>query len=308
MTGDIHLTKLAQLLLGTRRFFVELNGQRSRWRIQKNCLPQGSVLSPVLLNIYANNQPVAPSTRSFVYADDLSIATQNGDISVIEATLTRALDSLSIYYSDNQLKANPTKTKARLFHLHNHEAGRKLAVTWNGTPLDHCENPVYLGVTLDRSLSFIQHFEKTRGKVRTQNNLLRKLTSSSWCTNASMLRTTTLALCYSAAEYACPVWERSSHSKKLDPVLNDCCRTITGCLNPTNLDLYYLVSVASSLEHLEQSEDSCHPCYDMQPPLTESPTAIRCRLWKEQRSSNHHYENLPLPSKDKLPPGTKKIE
>ena len=124
MTHDIHLTKLVQSLLENRRFFVELNGKRSRWRIQRNGLPQGSVLAPVLFNIYTNDQPVSPGTRSFIYADDLGIATQNSDIKEIEATLTRALDSLTVYYKANQLKANPSKTQVSLFHLRNHESGK----------------------------------------------------------------------------------------------------------------------------------------------------------------------------------------
>ena len=135
MTSDIHLTKLIQLLLGTRHFFVELNGKRSRWRIQRNGLPQGSVLAPVQFNIYTNDQPVSPGTRSFIYADDLGIATQNSDVNVIEATLTSALDNLTTYYRDNQLKANPTKTHVSLFHLRNREVGKNLSLKWNSTPL-----------------------------------------------------------------------------------------------------------------------------------------------------------------------------
>ena len=331
MTHDIHLTKLVQLLLENRRFFVELNGQRSRWRIQRNGLPQGSVLAPVLFNIYTNDQPISPGTRSFIYADDLGIATQNSDIKEIEGTLTRALDSLTVYYQANQLKANPSKTQVSLFHLRNRESGKKLSLMWNGTPLDHCEHPVYLGVTLDRTLSFKQHIEKVKGKVRTRNNLLRKLANSSWGACASTLRATALALCYSAAEYACPVWERSSHSRKLDPILNDSCRAITGCLKATNIDSLYVLSgiappgirrsVASSSERLRQSQDSRHPCYDVQPsqkrlksrksflhtvqPLSDSPQMVRCRLWEERRSINHHHDKLSLPTKEQLPPGHK---
>ena len=242
MTSDIHLTKHVQLLLGNRRFFVELNGKRSRWRIRRNGLPQGSVLATVLFNIYTNDQPVSQGIRSFIYADDLGIAAQNRDIDAMETTLTSALDNLTSYYSDNQLKANPAKTQVSLFHLSNHEAGRQLSLTWNGTSLDNWQHPVYLGVTLGRTLSFKQHIEKVKGKVRTRNNLLRKLVNSLWDASAPTLRATALALCYSAAEYACPVWERSSHSKKLDPTLNDSCRAITGCLKLTSVDSLHVLS------------------------------------------------------------------
>ena len=99
MTKDFHLTKLIQLLLENRCFYVELNGKQSRWRKQRNGLPQGSVLAPVLF--YTNDQPVSPGTRSFIYADDLGIAAQNHNIDDIEATLSTALQNLTKDYKDN---------------------------------------------------------------------------------------------------------------------------------------------------------------------------------------------------------------
>ena len=54
-----------------------------------------------------------------------------------------------------------------------------------------------------------------------------------------------LALCYSVAEYAAPVWAKSHHAHVLDLELNTACRAITGCLKPTNVeDLYLLARIA----------------------------------------------------------------
>ena len=83
--------------------------------------------------------------------------------------------------------------------------------------------------------------------------------------------TTALALCYSTAEYACPVWERSAHAHKVDPVLNDACRAITGCLQPTNVENLYLLagiappavrrSVTAQREREKQVNDNRHPLH-----------------------------------------------
>ena len=57
MIKNKKIVSIIQSLLENRRFFVELDGRKSRWRNQKNGLPQGSVLAPTLFNIYTNDQP-----------------------------------------------------------------------------------------------------------------------------------------------------------------------------------------------------------------------------------------------------------
>ena len=48
---------------------------------------------------------------------------------------------------------------------------------------------------------------KVKAKTAARNNVLRKLANSKWGTHPSTIKTTALALCYSTAEYACPVCE-----------------------------------------------------------------------------------------------------
>ena len=106
-------------------------------------------------------------------------------------------------------------------------------------------------------------------KVATRNNLLKKLGNSKWGTNASTIRTTALALCYS--EYASPVWARSPFADKLDPELNKACRAITGCLKPTYVEYLYLLAgiappdirrdVCARMERTKQMEQQTHPLF-----------------------------------------------
>ena len=180
MTGDVQLTDLIRTMLENRRFFVVLNGKKSSWRRQRNGLPQGSVLAPMLFNIYTNDQPIHPDTRSLIYADDLCIASHGNDFNNIEASLTSALSTMTTYYDTNQLRANSSKTQVCAFHLRNREAKRELNVVWNGTRLSNTTTPVYLGIHLDRTLCYKTHIEKTKMKMNAINNIIRKLANSKW--------------------------------------------------------------------------------------------------------------------------------
>ena len=48
-----------------------------------------------------------------------------------------------------------------------------------------------------------------------------------------MLRTTAVALCYSAAEYCAPAWARSKNAKLVDTKLRETMRITSGCLKST---------------------------------------------------------------------------
>src|SRR3978361_521418 len=125
------------------------------------------------------------------------------------------------------------KTEASCFHLNNHQKSRVLQVNLNGNHLKHNFQLVYLGVTLNTSLTFRNHLDKVKQKLKTRNNVLSKLAGTNWSANASTLRTTAMALVYSTAEYCCPVWKNSCHVSKVDTQLNAAMRTVTGALSST---------------------------------------------------------------------------
>ena len=121
-------------------------------------------------------------------------------------------------------------------HLNNRKAKRELKVYNNDRFLPFCPTPTYLGVKLDRSLTFRHHLVAFRKKVYSRGTLLRQFAGSKWVAGAKTLRTAALFLFYSTAEYCAPVWCRSAYSCFIDNVLNNALRIVTGCLRPTPTD------------------------------------------------------------------------
>ena len=146
------------------------------------------------------------------------------------------MSTLSAYLQTWRLKLSHTKTVTAAFYLNNREAKRELKVYNNGRRLPFCPTPTYLGVKLDRLLTFRHHLVALRKKLSSRVTLLRRIVVSGWGAGAKTLRIVTLSLVYSTAEYCAPVWCRSAHTRLIDSVLNDALRMVTGCLRPTPTD------------------------------------------------------------------------
>ena len=102
--------------------------------------------------------------------------------------------------------------------------------------LVHDFAPKYIGVTLDRSLTYGKHTENVRDKVKSRCNIISKLAGTDWGAPAPILRTSAIALVYSVAEYCVPVWGRCAHVQHIDTQLNIAMRTVSGALRPTNIN------------------------------------------------------------------------
>ena len=147
------------------------------------------------------------------------------------------------------------------FHLNNRETKRELKVYNNGRLLPLRSTPTYLGVKLDRSLTFRHHLVALRKKLSSRVTLLRRLVGSGWGAGAKTLCTATLSLVYSTAEYCAPVWCRSAHTRLIDSVLNDALRIVTGCLRPTPTDHLPILSgiQPAELRRLGATLSLAHP-------------------------------------------------
>ncbi|KAL4083147.1 hypothetical protein QTP88_028477 [Uroleucon formosanum] len=224
--------QLINTMLTNRSFKVHMNDKTSNFRTLNNGLAQGSVLAPLLFNVYIADLPLTHSIK-FAYADDLAIVTQHKDLNETERILTDDLITLGNYFHAWRLKPNTSKTEASCFHLNNKLASAQLDITFNGDALNHNCHPKYLGITLDRTLSFKTHLENTAAKLNSRNNIIHKLCGTSWGASAHTLRCSALGLVYPVAEYCASVWLNSAHVAKVDTQLNTTMRLISGTIKST---------------------------------------------------------------------------
>ena len=187
------------------------DSMQSRLRRLKNGVLLGLVLAPLLFNIYTYDLPSMISIK-FSYADDLALLHSSGNWKNLDWTLSQDMSTLSTYLQVWRLNLSHTKTMTVAFHLNNREAKRELKVYNNGRLLPFCPTPTYLGVKLDRSLTFHHHLVALRKKLSSRVTLLRRLVGTGWGAVAKTLRIATLSLVYSAAEYCAAVWCRSAHT------------------------------------------------------------------------------------------------
>lgn len=236
------ICSLINNMLSYRLFTVHLGDKISNKHKLSNGLAQGSVLAPLLFSLYISDLPKTAS-RKFGYADDWTLAVQHNLMEITQELLKADLIIISNYLKRWRLTPNLNKTEVSCFHLNNKLAKAELKVNFNGKLLKHNHCPKLLGVNLDRSLTFNQHLTKTSSKLRTRNNLIRKLTATSWGASAHVLRTSVLGLVYPIAEYCASVWLNSAHTNKIDVQLNESMRLITGTIQST--PLYWLPTLSN---------------------------------------------------------------
>ena len=174
------MVKMIMELVRNRSFTLTTgDSKQSRLRRLKNGVPQDSVLAPLLFNIYTYDLPSTIS-RKFAYADDPALLHSSGNWKDLEGTLSQDMSTLSAYLQTWRLKLSHTKTVTAAFYLNNREAKRELKVYNNGRLLPFCPTPIYLGVKLDRSLTFRHHLVALRKKLFSRVTLLRRLVCSGW--------------------------------------------------------------------------------------------------------------------------------
>ena len=224
-----------QSFLSGRSQAVVIDGVLSDWVIVSCGVPQGSVLGPILFNIYCRHINQVFMDCGFIsssYADDnsalRSFALFN-QFNVLYNDVPNCLKRLKEYMLVNHLKLNDSKTEVIVFG----SPKFKQQVTLHGTFLrsGHCirfaETVKHLGVLFDSLLTFDSQIQKV---ISSSYSSLRKISSFRNCLSKSNLESLIHAFISSKLDYCNILYVNlpKKQMNKLQKLQNSAIRLVFG--------------------------------------------------------------------------------
>jgi hypothetical protein len=171
-------------------------------------VPQGSILGPLLFNVFINNIADVVDSQILLYADDFKIYSRI-DHAVDCLRMQDTIDEVVTWCNSNGLKLNKDKCCIMSFTrktqpIHHH-------YTLDISDLQRCTKHVDLGITLDSNLSFSDHVEgMVTRSVRSLGFVIR---NSRIFNNADTVKRLYFAFVRSKLEYASVVWSTGYKSQ-----------------------------------------------------------------------------------------------
>lgn len=228
-------------MLNSRRLMTSLGDCSLTVSATRGC-PQGGVISPLLWLLVVNSllkELTQPGLTVVGYADDVTIFLQS---KLIEPLYKRAQTSLNIVESwcnTNMLSVNPEKTSLVLF-----TKKRKLEPyrkpTLFGVTLENSDTMKFLGVILDKKLTFIPNIEQ---RYRMACNVFwqcRHSYGASWGLKPSVVLWFYKSIVRPIATTSCHVWwnkaAKGAIRSMLDKLQRMACLAITSAMRTTPSD------------------------------------------------------------------------
>ena len=166
--------------LQDRRQLSKVNGVSSR--IEKiHCgVPQGSCLGPLLFIVYINDLPFClERCQVTMYDVDTSISFTARSVNDLNLTMNKELDSSRKWLQGNKLSLNVLKTQAMVIGSRPNlkKISTKLveppSFSIDGSEVEMVDNVKYLGVQIDRHLSWEEHIHFVRSKASRASGFLK---------------------------------------------------------------------------------------------------------------------------------------
>ena len=215
--------------LSKRTQYVEIDNFKSSPQTITTGVPQGSILGPLLFLIYMNDMTQASSIFKFIlYADDTTLFSAldylpSLDIPASSELINKELARVGEWLIINRLSINITKTKYMLFHPKQKDVSHMtLEPTLNGEKIEQVDSFNFLGVVIDKHISWKYHAEMLSNKISKYCGVLSRLKNY---LPLFILRTLYFSMVHSHLNYSLLTW--GFDSNRIVKLQKRCVRIIT---------------------------------------------------------------------------------
>ena len=137
-------------------------------------VPQGSILGPLIFNIFMNNIfYFVKNAHLFNYADDNSVSVNGKGLSMLSRLLQSEAEVTVRWFSENTMEANPSKSHGILFKGNKQVPDFNVSV--DGKYIEFCRSMTALGICIDENLTFDIHIDNICLKASRQICALQRL-------------------------------------------------------------------------------------------------------------------------------------
>ena len=167
-------------------------------------VPQGSILGPLLFNIYINELPKSNTISDFIlYADDTNILFSDKNLETLESKFETILESTNTWFNNNQLILNEDKTKYMHFNKANSNPSPSYDTNQSLNSIKPTSESKFLGITLTSNMSWHSHINQVASKVKPGIAILYKTRD---LVNETILLQVYYAIVQSHLNYGIIIW------------------------------------------------------------------------------------------------------